>query len=111
MVTVHSGFARTTAFEIRVDHKLLHKFVEFAPKYVYKVGTRVETVPPKMEPSSQKRNFLVIKFCSERNLVPKKWNLCTTLVNTSSLIFKIVNFFYREERSQEQWFSDEITQC
>jgi len=40
--------------------------------------TRVVTVPLKMELSSLKRNFLVIKFCSERNLAPKKWNLCTT---------------------------------
>ena len=37
MVTLHSGLATTTAFEIRFDHKLLHKFVEFAPKYGYKV--------------------------------------------------------------------------
>ena len=39
VVTVHSWSARTAAFEIRVDPKLLHKFVEFAPKYDTKIGT------------------------------------------------------------------------
>ena len=32
-----------------------------------------------MELSSLKRKLLIIKLCSERNLVPKKWNLCITL--------------------------------